>query len=99
MTPAYLRQLADIADPDQLWRLAGLKQLDLPTDKKNQLNMGVALRRHASHLEQLEELRVRGKSLLITPLAPNHIATRAVDTPEDHAKWRREASPATGGSQ
>lgn len=29
MTPEYLEELADIADPDKLWRAPGLEQLAL----------------------------------------------------------------------
>ena len=36
-------QLADLADPDQLWRLPCFDQLDLPLDKRRQLDAGVAL--------------------------------------------------------
>jgi len=29
MTPEYLNELADLADPDNLWRLSGLAQMAL----------------------------------------------------------------------
>lgn len=88
MTPEYLEELADIADPEQLWRLPGLKQLDLPPEKRRQLDAGVALRRHARHVRTLRQLLEEKRSLLITPLGSNHRASKSVDTPEDHERLR-----------
>lgn len=88
MTPEYIDQLADRADPDQLWRLSGMQQLDLPMDKRKQLDTGVALRRHASHLRRLNDLRQQGLSLLITPLSSNGTATKSVPTPPEHERLR-----------
>lgn len=88
MSPEYLEQLAEIADPDKLWRLNPIVQLDLSTEKRHQLDTAVALRRHASHQRQLDDLLMEQRSLLITPLSPNHIATMSVDTPENHEKLR-----------
>lgn len=86
MTPEYLRELADLADPEQLWRLPGLQQLDLPLEKRRQIDAGVALRRHASHVERLRELIGTGRSLLITQLSPNSSAIKTVATPPSHRK-------------
>lgn len=90
MTPEYLEELADLADPGQLWRLRGLDQLDLPADKRRQLDAGVALRRHASHVRQLDALRKEGRSLLLTPLSLGGTAIMAVDTPPEHARLRQD---------
>lgn len=89
MTPEYLEELADLADPDQLWRLRGLEQLDLPTDKRRQLDAGVALRRYAHHLKELALSRQKEKSLLITQLSPNSSASMMVDIPERHKELMR----------
>jgi len=91
MTPEYLHELADLADPDRLWRLPAQEQLDLPREKRRQLDAGVALRRYASHIELLNRLIEEKRSLLITPLARNHDAIRSVDTPPDHARMRSQA--------
>ncbi len=81
MTPEYLEELADLADPDKLWRLAGMDQLDLPVEKRRQLDTGVALRRQASHVRELRELIGTGKSLLLTPYGPSCTDVRAIDIP------------------
>lgn len=86
MTPTYLLELADIADPEQLWRLPGMKRLELPVEKRRQLDAGVALRRHARHIQQLRGLIGTGRSLLITPLSTNGQAIRTVKTPASHQK-------------
>lgn len=85
MSPEYLRELADLADPECLWMLPGLEQMDLPPEKRKQLDMGVALRRHASHVEQLRLLLRECRSLLITPLSPNGSFARSV---ESEPEWR-----------
>ena len=90
MTPEYLEELADLADPDRLWRLPALAQSNLPPDKRRQLDTGVALRRHASHVRRLRELQSERRSLLITPLASNHTAVSSIETPADHARMRPE---------
>lgn len=102
MTPEYLEELADLADPAQLWRLGALTQLSLPPGKRKQLDTGVALRRHASHIRELDHLRRIGKSLLITPLSPNGTATAIVGPPPRHKKLLQAGSTcevcgATGG--
>lgn len=84
MTPRYLEQLADLADPDELWRLAPLDQLQLPPSKRHQLDTGVALRRHASHIRMLGEVLAENRSLLITPIRHNEMAVKPVDTPPEH---------------
>lgn len=86
MTPEYLEELAGLADPEQLWRLSGLDQMELPADKRKQLDTGVALRRHADHMRRLRKLREEGKSLLMTPLSPYGIAIKSIETPPDHQK-------------
>lgn len=90
MTPDYLKELADIADPDKLWSIGVWEQLELPPEKRRQLDAGVALRRYASHIQELTTALEQRKSLLITPLAENSTAHRLVDTPLDHAFTRRE---------
>ncbi|GKS85834.1 hypothetical protein AVMA1855_16800 [Acidovorax sp. SUPP1855] len=92
MTPEYLYELADIADPDQLWRLNGLDQQRFSPEQKRQVDMGVALRRHASDIEAVRNLPP-GKSLLITPLVVGRGLSRrqsAIDTPEDIHKRAKE---------
>lgn len=90
MTPEYLRELADLADPDQLWRLSGLAQMELPAHKRQRLDMGVALRRHADHVQQMLEALAERRSLLLIPLSPNSSAQRRVDTPADYRDRQRE---------
>ena len=86
MTPEYLDHLADLADPDCLWRLSHFDQMALPLDKRHQLDTGVALRRYASHIQRLEELLGTNQSLLLTPLSTNGVASKNVKTPGDHLK-------------
>lgn len=86
MTPEYLEDLANAADPEQLWRTPALEQLDLPMSKRRQLDAGIALRRHASHVRRLNELLDTGKSLLITPLSLIGTATKTVPIPDSHLK-------------
>lgn len=90
MTPEYLYELAEIADPEELWRLTAFDQLELPPKQRKRLDTGIALRRHAAHIEQLRALLGTGKSLLITPLGPNSTAAKAVETPADHKKLLRD---------
>lgn len=88
MTPEYINQLADIADPEQLWRLSGIAQQALSKEQRQQLDIGVALRRHASDVESVASLP-EGKSLLITPLVYGRGLSRrqsAIDTPEQHRR-------------
>jgi hypothetical protein len=93
MTPEYLEELADIADPEKLWMMSGLDKLELPPEKRKQLDVGVALRRHARHVRLLRELLKDGKSLLITPLSPNGSAIKAIEMPPEHQKLRRNETP------
>lgn len=86
MTPGYLLELADLADPDQLWRLPALDQMALPAEKRKQLDAGVALRRHASHIDRLRGLLSLQRSLVITPLSPNSTATMTIVPPHRHRK-------------
>ena len=75
MTPEYIEELANLADPDELWRTIGLEQMKLPEDKRRQLDTGVYLRRYASHVRELQRLLGTGKSLLITPTS---LASKAI---------------------
>ncbi len=93
MSPEYLEQLADLADPRQLWRVAVLSREAFTEAERHQLDTGVALRRHASHIRRLREVLKDGRSLLITPLSDNGSAIKAIDTPADHARLRREQGP------
>lgn len=86
MTPEYLRELADLADPDKLWTLGALEQFDLPPEKRRQLDAGIALRRHAAHVKDLLGLLGTGKSLLLTPLSENGTAIMTTRTPAAHRK-------------
>jgi len=88
MTPQYLIELADLADPDELWRLGWEAQRDLPADKRRQLDTGVALRRAASHQQQMLEALAERKSLLLTPLSTCGLASAMVATPTKHARLR-----------
>ena len=92
MTPEYLNELADLADPDQLWRLAGFNQMDLPAEKRRQLDAGIALRRHAEYVRRLRELLGTGKSLLLTPLSANGTDVRTVPMPKE-IKMRLDREP------
>lgn len=83
MNPTYIKQLADIADPDELWRLPPMQQLDLPPEKRRQLDAGVALRRHAHDVQQLRDLIGTGRSLLLTPLSVNGRRSTTIPTPQD----------------
>lgn len=86
MTPEYVNELANLADPDEMWRLPAAEQHGLSPEKRRQLDAGVALRRHAAHLERLRNLLGSGRSLLITPLTPNSVASKHVLTPEVHRR-------------
>lgn len=87
MTPEYLEQLADLADPDQLWHLSPFAQRDLPRDKRAQLDTGVALRRHASDVRRLRALLGTGRSLLLTPLSENGRHSTEIATPAKIRQW------------
>jgi len=89
MTPQYLNELADLADPDELWRLGWEAQRDLPPEKRKQLDAGVTLRRYAAHLTTLAGALERKESVLITPLSSCGQATMCVETPPRHRKLRR----------
>lgn len=47
---AKLMELADRIDHEQLWRLSGLAQMDLPQEKQDRVLAGVMLRRYAELL-------------------------------------------------
>lgn len=91
MTPEYLEQLADLADPDQLWRLSPFVQMELPPEKRAQLDTGVALRRHASDVRRLRSMIGTGKSLLITPLSDNGRHQSEIDTPAKVREWMKRS--------
>lgn len=88
MTPEYLEQLADRADPQKLWQRSGIEQMAMPEDMKAQLNTGVALRRYAALLREFRGVLDLKKSLLITPLGPVSTAKKVVDSPRRHAEMR-----------
>lgn len=94
MTPEYLEELADLADPDKLWRRAGLDRVDFTPEQKRQMDAGVALRRHASHVRQMRALLGTGKSLLLTPLGMTSQDIRVVPMPaEIRQRLEREIPP------
>ncbi|MGA0608881.1 hypothetical protein [Caldimonas sp. KR1-144] len=92
MSPKYLEELADMVDPESLWRLPLIEQLDLPFEKRRQLDAGIALRRYASHIDRLRAVREEGRSLLITPLSADSIASKHVTTPAGHRRLREVAT-------
>lgn len=81
MTPEYLMELADAADPERLWTLCPFAQMELPPEKRRQLDAGVALRRHADHVRRMRDLLGTGKSLLLTPLSLNGTDIRTAPMP------------------
>lgn len=89
MSPEYLRKLADLADPDETWRTAGLfGRQQMSEEKRQQHDTGVALRRYAHHLERVKQALDEKRSVLITPLSKSGCAVRLADTPDDHARLR-----------
>lgn len=90
LTPEYIRELADIADPDELWRIASFDHLDLTPEKIKQLDTGIALRRYASHVSSLLGAMEHGKSVLVTQVTKNSFAQKIVNTPIDHEKLRKD---------
>ena len=81
MTPEYLDELADLADPDELWRSSWLDRDGFTSVQRLQLDAGVALRRHASHVRRLRELLDTRNSLLLTPLSLSGTDICIVPTP------------------
>lgn len=88
MTPEYIDQLAEIADPTRLWRHPVMERHTLTEAQRQQMDTGVALRRHASYQRRLLGLLEEKRSLLVTPLASNSTATKSVGTPPDHERLR-----------
>lgn len=86
MTPEYLEELADLADPEKLWRHAGMDRAGFTPEQNRQVDAGVALRRHASHVRHLRELLDTGRSLLLTPLSLNGTDIVTVPTPPEIQK-------------
>lgn len=99
MTPEYLEELANLADPNELWRLAGMDLMELPIEKRRQLDAGVALRRYASHLRNVGRALQEKRSWLITPLGHSVTARMMVDTPPNHERLRRDEPPAAPAAQ
>ena len=93
MTPEYLEELADAADPDKLWRRGCLDRADFTAKQRQQLDTGVALRRHANHVRRLRALQDTGKSLLLTPLSLSGTDIRTVPTPSDIQKRLLQEMP------
>lgn len=85
MTPEYLYELAQRADPLELWRA---DYLSLVGEDKLTVDTGVALRRYAAHLSSLERALKEKRSFLITPIRSGWTASRMVDTPADHEELR-----------
>ncbi len=83
MTPEYVLQMASMVDPDELWRLPVFDQMHLEPQLRYQLDAGVALRRYASHLQELQSLLGTGRSLLITPMIGG-TATTSIPAPLQH---------------
>lgn len=78
-----IEELAQLADPNELWRRRGLDRQKFTDEEKRQLDTAVALRRHAAHVSEVAALQ-EGKSLLITPLFIGNGNSRRVsviDTP------------------
>ncbi len=88
MSPEHLEELARIADPDDLWRLSLFDQMDLPLEKRRQLDTGVALRRYADDRRQLLTALAEKRSVLITPYSENASRHSIIDTPAKHARTK-----------
>lgn len=80
MTPEYLEHLANLADPDELWRLSPFNELTLEQSQRR--DTGIALRRYATHVRRLNGLLGTQRSLLITPLSTNGTRVTSVPTPK-----------------
>lgn len=83
MSPEYLDHLANWIDPHGLWRKSPLDELTV--EQSQQRDAGIALRRHAAHVRNLNSLLGTEYSLLITPLAHNVTRTTSWPTPERSA--------------
>lgn len=96
VTPEYLNELADMVDPRHLWRLSPFVQMKLPEDLRKQLDAGIALRRYASHIHELNRALEQGKSRLITPMSRDGMsqAKMWMAVPAKHKKFleRRNGS-------
>lgn len=86
MTPEYLEELADLADPDKLWRSNVFERFSFTDEQKRQLNTGIALRRHADHVRRLNALLGTGRSMVITPLSENSSAHTTIAVPDKHKR-------------
>lgn len=81
MSPEYIEHLANLADPNELWRGSPFDELTL--EQAQQRDTGIALRRHASHQRRLSALVGTGKALCLTPLSPNGVFTKIIPAPPD----------------
>lgn len=88
VTPEYLELLANVVDPDQLWKRPMFDRNHLPESQRHQLDAGVALRRYAADVRALRSAASQGKSLLLTtfPHALHTRCTAVVDTPASHQR-------------
>lgn len=98
MTPYEIMKLADLADPDQLWRRNGIEAQGFTPEQRNQMMTGVLLRRHADDVRRIAMLRGRGLSLVITPVGGNGRAVMTIETPAGHKKFGSYPTYAAGGS-
>lgn len=98
MTPEYLNELADMVDPDQLWQVNPFAQMWLAPELRKKLHAGVALRRYAEIVKQLDELLGTGRSLVLTPLSRHGKAWMTIPAPDSHKRLLdlRAQHPATG---
>jgi hypothetical protein len=96
MSPEYIEELAQRADPDDLWRLSGFDQLVLSPEERKQLDTAVALRRYAHDLRDVERAAEKGMSWIITKLGPSARAVRSIETPPDHRRSRDLTEAAAG---
>jgi hypothetical protein len=96
MTPEYLEELAQRADPDELWRQRGLDIMKMDGEPRKQMDTAVALRRYAHHLRDVRRAAAEGKSWLVTALGTNGTAVKMVATPPDHVRLRDARAGAAG---
>ncbi len=94
MTPDEIDALADKADPNQYWKHPGMEILSMPQEHRDQMMMGVYLRRYADQQRDLARCLEQQKSWLITPFGSSTTARRMIDTPEDHARLRERSASA-----
>lgn len=83
-SPEYLEELAQRADPDNLWQRNPFDQLALPSEQRKQLDTAVALRRYAGVILDMERAAKEGKSLVLTRLGPSVTARDFVPMKKRH---------------